>query len=131
MLIWPESRAALGAEHRLIGVSRLRAGSKKGVYRLTFDNDSTVIVYIWDDTENYWPSGQADEVGNHANPLSPASGASICSRPLTAAWMPFRSARPGSTWLTGAGTTTRQTSRWSKMCPARPWRRCSARTRAA
>ena len=68
------ARAAQGAEHRLIGVSRLRGGSKKGVYRLTFDDDSIAIAYIWDDTENYWPSGQADEVGNHADPFSPASG---------------------------------------------------------
>jgi hypothetical protein len=39
--------------HRLIGVSRLPGGSKKGVYRLTLDDDSTVIVYIWDNAENY------------------------------------------------------------------------------
>ncbi|MFJ9843502.1 phosphotransferase family protein [Kitasatospora sp. NPDC101155] len=65
------ARAALGAEHRLVGVSRLRGGSKKGVYRVTLDNDSTAIVYIWDDAENYWPTTQAD---NHADPFSPASG---------------------------------------------------------
>jgi hypothetical protein len=68
------ARAALGAGHRLVGVSRLRGGSKKGVYRLTCDDDSTVIVYIWDDAENYWPSAQADDAGNHADPFSPASG---------------------------------------------------------
>ncbi|OUC97479.1 phosphotransferase family protein [Streptosporangium minutum] len=68
------ARAALGAEHRLTGVSRLRGGSKKGVYRLTFDDDSTAIAYIWDDAENYWPTAQIDEVDNHANPFSHASG---------------------------------------------------------
>lgn len=68
------ARAALGAEHRLTGVSRLRGGSKKGVYRLTFDDDSTAIVYIWDDAENYWPPAQLDEAENHANPFSHASG---------------------------------------------------------
>ncbi|MEU8461765.1 phosphotransferase [Streptomyces sp. NPDC029003] len=66
--------AALGAEHRLVNVSRLRGGSKKGVYRLTLDNDSTAIVYIWDDAENYWPATSADQAGNHADPFSPASG---------------------------------------------------------
>lgn len=68
------ARAALGTEHRLVGVSRLRGGSKKGVYRLTFDEDSTAIVYIWDDAENFWPTTQADQDDNHANPFSPASG---------------------------------------------------------
>jgi hypothetical protein len=67
-------RAALGADHRLIGVSRLRGGSKKGVYRLAFDDDSTAIAYIWDDAENYWPTTQVDDAQNHADPFSPASG---------------------------------------------------------
>ncbi|MEY9844273.1 phosphotransferase family protein [Streptacidiphilus sp. MAP5-3] len=68
------ARAALGTEHRLEGVSRLRGGSKKGVYRLTLDNDSTAIVYVWDDAENYWPTMRADQADNHADPFSPASG---------------------------------------------------------
>ncbi|AWS49020.1 phosphotransferase family protein [Streptosporangium sp. 'caverna'] len=68
------ARTALGAEHRLTGVSRLRGGSKKGVYRLTFDDDSTAIAYIWDDAENYWPTAQIDETENRANPFSHASG---------------------------------------------------------
>jgi hypothetical protein len=65
------ARAALGTGHRLIGVARLRGGSKKGVYRLTFDDISTAIVYIWDDAENYWPAAHADD---HADPFSHASG---------------------------------------------------------
>jgi len=65
------ARAALGAGHHLIGLSRLPGGSKKGVYRLTFDDDSTAIVYIWDDAENYWPAAHA---GDHADPFSHASG---------------------------------------------------------
>ncbi len=67
-------RAALGGEHRLIGVSRLRGGSKKGVYRLTFDDDSTAIVYIWDDAENYWPAAYPDDAQDHTDPFSHASG---------------------------------------------------------
>ncbi|MGH3378165.1 MAG: phosphotransferase family protein [Actinoallomurus sp.] len=68
------AHAALGTEHRLIGVSRLRGGSKKGVYRLTFDDDSTAIAYIWDDTENYWPTARIGDVENRADPFSHASG---------------------------------------------------------
>ncbi|WP_443046289.1 phosphotransferase family protein [Streptomyces sp. NBC_00335] len=68
------AHAGLGGGRRLVGASRLRGGSKKGVYRLTLDDDSTAIVYIWDDAENYWPTAQAAPAGNHADPFSPASG---------------------------------------------------------
>ncbi|MFF1408477.1 phosphotransferase family protein [Streptomyces sp. NPDC058289] len=68
------ARAALGTGRRLVGVSRLRGGSKKGVYRLALDDDSTAIVYIWDDAENYWPTAQADGAEHHADLFSPASG---------------------------------------------------------
>lgn len=65
-------RAALGVR-RLIDVTRLRGGSKKGVYRLILDDDSTVIAYIWGDAENYWPIAEsADE--DLADPFSPATG---------------------------------------------------------
>jgi Phosphotransferase enzyme family len=66
------ARAALGAEHRLRGLARLRGGSKKGVYRLTFDDDSTAIVYVWDDAENHWATAHTD-VGDDADPFSHAS----------------------------------------------------------
>jgi len=36
-------RAAFGPARRLADVQRLRGGSKKGVYRLTLDNGSTVV----------------------------------------------------------------------------------------
>ena len=36
------------------------------MYRLTLDDDSTAIVYIWDDAENYWPITQADETENQS-----------------------------------------------------------------
>jgi Phosphotransferase enzyme family len=48
--------AALGERRRLVDVARVRGGTTKGVYRITFDDESTAIVYIWDDTENYWPA---------------------------------------------------------------------------
>ena len=39
----------------LVGVSRLRGGSKKGAYRLFLDDDSTAVAYVWAESENYWP----------------------------------------------------------------------------
>lgn len=54
--------AALGERRRLAGVARMRGGTTKGVYRLVFDDESTAAVYIWDDTENYWPTtGRTEE----------------------------------------------------------------------
>ncbi|MEV6156494.1 phosphotransferase [Nonomuraea sp. NPDC052129] len=64
-------RAALGAERRLADVTRLRGGTKKGVYRLLLDDGFTAIAYIWDAAENYWPGLQVDDP---ADPFSPASG---------------------------------------------------------
>ncbi|HST80957.1 MAG TPA: phosphotransferase [Kineosporiaceae bacterium] len=67
------ARAALGTRARLIEVSRLRGGTRKGVYRLTMDDASTAIAYLWDDGENYWPIAEspADEL---TNPFAAATG---------------------------------------------------------
>ncbi|MBP0455426.1 phosphotransferase [Kitasatospora sp. RG8] len=64
------ARAAYGAGRRLDGVERLRGGSKKGVYRLAFDDGGTAVAYVWGDAENYWPGAVADD----ADPLAHASG---------------------------------------------------------
>ncbi|MCD7439034.1 aminoglycoside phosphotransferase family protein [Streptomyces lincolnensis] len=56
----PLARAATGGRRALIGVARLRGGSKKGVYRLVFDDDTTAIAYVWSPEENYWDPQPAD-----------------------------------------------------------------------
>src|ERR1022692_4623304 len=75
-------RAAFGPGRRLAAVDRLRGGSKKGVYRLTLDNGATVIGYLWNEAENYWPDArrEADQSHadqSHADPFSDASGAGL------------------------------------------------------
>src|ERR1022692_2260089 len=75
-------RAAFGSGRRLAAVDRLRGGSKKGVYRLTLDNGATVIGYLWNEAENYWPDArrEADQSHadqSHADPFSDASGAGL------------------------------------------------------
>ncbi|POX55062.1 aminoglycoside phosphotransferase [Streptomyces sp. Ru71] len=55
------ARAALGGGRRLEAVERVAGGSKKGVYRLVMDDATTAIAYIWDDSENYWPSAEGDD----------------------------------------------------------------------
>jgi hypothetical protein len=70
-------RAAFGPGPRLAAVDRLRGGSKKGVYRLTFDDGATVIGYLWNAAENYWPAGRRETGESHADPFSDASGADL------------------------------------------------------
>jgi hypothetical protein len=55
---------------RLAGLERLAGSSKKGVYRLTFDDSATAIVYCWSAEENYWPAGPSID----DDPFAGASG---------------------------------------------------------
>ncbi|GAA2661897.1 hypothetical protein GCM10010307_80490 [Streptomyces vastus] len=66
------ARAALGAGRWLEGVERVAGGSKKGVYRLTMDDATTAIAYVWDAAENYWPSAEGDH--DLTDPFSPGLG---------------------------------------------------------
>ena len=59
---------ALG--HTLNDVTRLRGGSKKGVYRLAFQDGSTAVAYVWSPDEDLWDAGPADP----RDPFSHASG---------------------------------------------------------
>jgi hypothetical protein len=70
-------RTAFGPARRLNSVVRLRGGSKKGVYRLLFDDESTVILYVWDAGENYWPTPPGSIGSHRADPFSEASGADL------------------------------------------------------
>ncbi|MER7637171.1 phosphotransferase [Streptomyces sp. NPDC126522] len=56
--------------HTLDGVTRLRGGSKKGVYRLVFRDRSTAVAYVWSPDEDLWDAGPADPRA----PFSHASG---------------------------------------------------------
>jgi hypothetical protein len=62
----------LGGGRRLETVERLAGGSKKGVYRLTMDDATTAVAYLWDASENYWPTAEGD--GDLTNPFSPGFG---------------------------------------------------------
>jgi hypothetical protein len=66
------ARAALGGGRRLEGVERVAGGSKKGVYRLVMNDETTAIAYVWDDTENYWPAAEGDD--DLTDPFSPGLG---------------------------------------------------------
>ena len=50
----PVFRAVFGRGRPRLRVERLAHGSKKGAYRLTMDDGGTALVYVWDDSEDYW-----------------------------------------------------------------------------
>jgi len=54
----PLARAATG--RTLTAVTRLRGGTRKGVYRLALDDGTTAVAYVWSANENYWDSGPSD-----------------------------------------------------------------------
>jgi len=62
-----------GVDRRLIALDRLTGGSKKGVYRLHLDDQTTVILYVWAAGENYWPPSPTVP----DDPFTDASGAEL------------------------------------------------------
>jgi len=73
----PVVRAVFGSGRSLLTVQRLAGGSKKGAYRLTLDDDSTALVYAWDDSEDYWQGVLAQGAGDPADPFSHSSGLAL------------------------------------------------------
>jgi len=66
--------AAFGAGRHPTDVERLSGGSKKGAYRITVDDGSTALVYIWNSSEDFWPEVSPEGADDPAAPLSHASG---------------------------------------------------------
>lgn len=73
----PVVRAACGRDRSVLRVARLAGGSKKGVYRLTIDDGATVLVYAWDDSEDYWQGVLPESSDDPADPFSHASGLAL------------------------------------------------------
>ncbi|WP_394616964.1 aminoglycoside phosphotransferase [Lentzea sp. JNUCC 0626] len=59
------AQAAYGRE--LHDVARLHGGSKKGVYRLTLDDGTTGVAYVWRPDEDYWPEHEPDPLFGNAS----------------------------------------------------------------
>jgi hypothetical protein len=66
------ARAALGGGRHLRAVERLAGGTSKGVYRLTMDDATTAIAYLWAESENYWPAAAGDN--DLTDPFSSGGG---------------------------------------------------------
>ncbi|MFJ6390501.1 phosphotransferase family protein [Streptomyces sp. NPDC091972] len=67
----PLARAATG--RTLTGVTRLRGGTSKGVYRLALDDGGSVVAYVWSADEDYWDSGPGDP----RDPFSSGTGRDV------------------------------------------------------
>jgi tRNA A-37 threonylcarbamoyl transferase component Bud32 len=67
----PLARAATGRP--LTVVDRLRGGTRKGVYRLTLDDGTTAVAYVWSADEDYWDAGPSDP----RDPFSAGSGPDV------------------------------------------------------
>ncbi|HET7017056.1 MAG TPA: phosphotransferase [Streptosporangiaceae bacterium] len=74
----PAIRAAFGPARRLADVRRLAGGSKKGVYRLAFDDGFSAVGYLWDQGENWWPAASRPAAYDpRTDPFSDASGVGL------------------------------------------------------
>ena len=73
----PVVRAAFGQDRSLLRAVRLAGGSKKGAYRLTLGDGGTVLMYAWDDSEDYWQGVLPETAGDPADPFSHASGLAL------------------------------------------------------
>lgn len=69
-------QTALGSAHRIASLTRLRGGTKKGVYRAVL-GESSVILYVWDTSENYWPAGDPNLANDASDPFADASGSAL------------------------------------------------------
>jgi hypothetical protein len=63
----------LGSSRHVTGIDRLTGGTKKGVYRLTLDDSSSFVLYVWNDDESYWPESGTDA----DDPFADANGADL------------------------------------------------------
>jgi hypothetical protein len=63
-----------GTDRRIAAVDRLLNGTKKGVYRVTLDDATSTIVYVWNADEDYWDGLLPDGHDDPSNPFAHASG---------------------------------------------------------
>jgi len=80
--------AVFGAGRQVAGVERLPGGSKKGAYRVTVDDGRVVLIYVWNEAEDYWQGALPEGSDDPAEPFSHASGLDLfeaAARRLSAA----------------------------------------------
>ncbi|HLI00091.1 MAG TPA: hypothetical protein VKV06_04850 [Acidimicrobiales bacterium] len=84
----PVVRSVFGWDRFVVRVERMAGGSKKGVYRVTLDDGGSAVVYVWDESEDYWHDVLSEGAEDPADPFSHASGLALfeaAARRLSAA----------------------------------------------
>lgn len=71
--------AALGSSADVLGVERLRGGSKKGVFRVLLTGNASAVLYVWDDSENWWSTHGEVGVGE-SDIFADASGLALFAK---------------------------------------------------
>jgi hypothetical protein len=69
---WLETQLQPGSS--LSRLDRLRGGSKKGVYRARFADGLTVVLYVWAESENFWPDTGEAPPGPESSVFTDAGG---------------------------------------------------------
>jgi len=67
-------REVFGTDRRITALERLPNGSKKGVYRITLDDRTRAIVYVWSPEEDYWDGLLPEHAEDPASPFAHSSG---------------------------------------------------------
>lgn len=67
-------REVFGTDRRIVDVARLPNGTKKGVYRVTLDDQVSAIVYVWNADEDYWEGLLPETADDPASPFGHTSG---------------------------------------------------------
>ncbi|GGM27804.1 MULTISPECIES: phosphotransferase [Micromonospora] len=70
----PVIREVFGTDRLITAVDRLVNGTKKGVYRITLDDATSAIAYVWNAGEDYWDGLLPDGHDDPSNPFAHASG---------------------------------------------------------
>jgi hypothetical protein len=63
-----------GADRSIVGLDRLAGGSKKGVYRVTLDDRTSAVVYVWSAAEDYWDGLLPDSSNDPESVFAHSSG---------------------------------------------------------
>ncbi|HEY2508266.1 MAG TPA: phosphotransferase [Streptosporangiaceae bacterium] len=62
-------------ERQIAQLTRLAEATTKGVYRITYEDETTEVLYVWSAAEDYWPAGP--EVAG--DPFGSGSGGGVAA----------------------------------------------------
>lgn len=67
-------REVFGTDRSVVDVNRLAGGSKKGVYRVSLDDRTSAVVYVWSSEEDYWDGLLPESANDPGSVFAHSSG---------------------------------------------------------